>query len=253
VSAKALMELHMTSLLPPAAVAEVEAHFGTRFAALPELERLALVLTAADGVLNHTRLREVSSDHPADITKRLARLVRDGLLVSDGVGRGTVYFLPWQVRTGFQPELAALGEGATGLPPELGALPPELIPQAPELTPELAPQAPDMERVGGDTPVALAVGAFSPEELAQLQRLALPVSTRKRAPPEVVREVVLQLCERRFIGLRALATLLGRRDTDGSDLRKRILNPLVQEGRLLRAYPRPNDPRQAYITAPKTE
>lgn len=248
-----LMELHMTSLLPPAAVAEVETHFGTRFAALPELERLALVLTAADGVLNHTRLRELSSDHPADITKRLARLVRDGFLVPDGVGRGMVYFLPWQVKAGFQPELVALGEGASGLPPELGALPPELIPQTPELTPELAPQAPDTERLGGDKPVALAIGAFGPEELAQLQRLALPVSTRKRAPPEVVREVVLQLCESRFIGLRALATLLGRRDTDGSDLRKRILHPLVQEGRLLRAYPRPNDPRQAYMTAPKTE
>lgn len=67
-----------------------------------------------------------------------------------------------------------------------------------------------------------------------------------------MREVVLQLCEGRFIGLRALAALLGRRDTDGSDLRKRILNPLVQEGRLQRAYPRPNDPRQAYRTAPKT-
>jgi hypothetical protein len=45
-----------------------------------------------------------------------------------------------------------------------------------------------------------------------------------------------------------LASLLNRRDQGGSDLRKRILNPLVQEGRLLRAYPNANDPRQAYLT-----
>lgn len=247
-----LMELHMTSLLPPAAVAEVEARFGSRFSALPELERLALVLAAADGVLNHSRLRELSTDHPADITKRLARLVRDGMLMPDCIGRGTVYFLPWQVKAGFQPELAAPADAEVGLPLDPGTLAPELRLQTPELAPELGPEAPDLETVGGDAPTALAIGAFGPEELARLQEIALPVSTKKRAPPEVVQEVVLQLCDGRFIGLRALAALLGRRDADGSDLRKRILNPLVQEGRLERAYPRPNDPRQAYRTAPKT-
>ena len=171
-----LMELHMTSLLPPAAVAEVEAHFGERFSALPDLERLALVLAAADGVLNHSRLRELSSDHPADITKRLARLARDGMLVPNGIGRGTVYFLPWQVKSGFQPELAAPADAGLALPLDSDALPPELSPLTPELILELGPEAPDPEAIGGDTPVALAIGAFGPEELARLQQIALPVS-----------------------------------------------------------------------------
>src|SRR5207244_3084334 len=94
-----LMELHMTSLLPAQAVAELEAHLGAGFANRSPLERLALVTASTDGMINHARLNQISTDHPSDITKMLARLVKDGLLVSDGVGRGMMYFLPWQERT----------------------------------------------------------------------------------------------------------------------------------------------------------
>ena len=61
-----------------------------------------------------------------------------------------------------------------------------------------------------------------------------------------MRQTVLALCTGQYLGLRALAVLLNRRDQGGADLRKRILNPLVKDGLLLRAYPNPNDPRQAY-------
>lgn len=245
-----LMELRMTSLLPPEAVAELEAHLGVRFTGLPEQERLALVIAAADGVLNHARLRELSAEHPADITKCLARLVRDHLLVPDGVGRGMVYRLPWQAKSELRPELEALGESGSALPPELGALTLELSPLTPELgplTPELRPLTPEL---GAQAQAIVALEAMAPELLANLQRVALPVSGRKRAPPETVRRVVLELCRGRYLGLRVLALLLARRDTNGTDLRKRILNPLVQEGLLVRAHPQPNDPRQAYMTVP---
>ena len=245
-----LMQLRMTSLLPPEAVGELEAHFGPRFTALGELERLALVTAVVDGVLNHARLREMSTDHPTDITKRLSRLVKDRMLVPAGVGRGTVYFLPWQIGTGF---LSEFGDNSPGeLPPTLSALTPELA----GLTPELVPQAP-VSRGGLADPVApmvLAEAALTSELRMALEMLALPVRRRKRAPPELVRNTVLAMCEGRYIGLRVLSLLLGRRDPEGADLRKRILNPLVREGKLLHAYSRPNDPRQAYMSAPiKTE
>lgn len=54
----------------------------------------------------------------------------------------------------------------------------------------------------------------------------------------------------KVLGLRVLAGMLNRRDQGGADLRKRILNPLVKEGLLQRAYPNPNDPRQAYLALP---
>ena len=88
--------------------------------------------------------------------------------------------------------------------------------------------------------------------MTQLTRLAEPVSTRQRAQPELVRKTILTLCDGHYLGLRVLADLLSRRDRGGADLRQRILNPLVKEGLLMRAYPRPNDPRQAYRSAPAT-
>lgn len=258
-----LMELRMSSLLPADAVADLEAHFGDRFTALGELERLASVTAAADGVLNHARLREMSTDHSTDITKRLSRLVRDGFLVPDGIGRGMVYCLPWQTKAGFRSELEASGDTDAGLSLALGVKTPELVALTPELgaitpelgatTPELALQAPGL--AGGDSGVVplvvSALSALTPEALVRLQQVAQPVSSRRRAAPDQVRGVVLALCDGQFMGLRVLAALLGRRDQNGSDLRKRILNPLVKQGLLLRAYPRPNDPRQAYRRAPQ--
>lgn len=241
-----LMELRMTSLLPTQAVAELEAHLGAKFASLPSLEHLALVTAATEGMVNHGRLREISTDHPTDITKMLARLVKDGLLVSDGVGRGMVYFLPWQERRGvtiFESEARLLPPELSSLTPDLDALPPE----SSSLTPELQNSPPDIA-----VQVVSDLSQLSEAEIAVLRQRAAPVSERLRANPELVRQTVLALCDGRYLGLRVLADLLKRRDRDGKDLRTRILNPLVVEGALLRAYPKANDPRQAYITSPST-
>ena len=255
-----LMELRMISLLPPEAVAELEGHLGARFSGLPAPERLALVIAAVDGVLNHARLRQLSTEHPTDITKRLARLVRDGLLTPDGFGRGMVYHLPWQAKAGFRSELEAAGDLIDASSAELSSLAPASGPLTPELsllTPELGPLTPELSSpqapatgAGSQAPIVSSMAAMPEGLLAGLRRLALPVSGKKRAPPAAVRQAVLTLCQGHYLGLRVLAELLARRDAQGDDLRKRILNPLVQEGRLLRAYPRPNDPRQAYMTAP---
>lgn len=243
-----LMELRMSSLLPAKAVAELEAHLGTKFASLSPLEHLALVTAATEGTVNHGRLREIATDHPSDITKMLTRLVKDGLLVSDGVGRGMVYFLPWQDRRAVS---LFENDGASLLTPELSSLTPELS----SLTPELSSLTPELENLPSDAaaPVVSDLSQLNEAEISLLRQLAAPVSDRLRASPELVRHTVLALCAGRYLGLRVLADLLKRRDRDGKDLRTRILNPLVAEGALLRAYPKANDPRQAYITSPTTE
>jgi predicted HTH transcriptional regulator len=241
-----LMELRMTSLLPAEAVTELEAHLGARFAGLTQLERLALVTAATEGMLNHARLREISTDHPTDISKMLARLVKEGLLLPDGIGRGMVYYLPWQNKSG-----ASLfeNEGAAALPPKFGAIPPELN----RLPPELSP--PPLEAAnllpGTNMPVILDLSQLSEAEVAILRQKAAPVSERARSAPELVRQTVLTLCEGRYLGLRTLTDLLNRRDD--KDLRTRILNPLLANRALLPAYPKANDPRQAYISNPAAD
>jgi predicted HTH transcriptional regulator len=234
-----LMELRMTSLVPAQTLAKLEEHLGARFTALPELERMALVTAIAEGMVSHARLREISADHPADITKMLARLVKEGLLESDGIGRGMVYFVPWMMRpspTGFagdQPEASA----QDNLSPKPGSLTPELS----ALTPELSALTPEL-----DLPLVAESIQFTESQLNTLRELAHSRRERERVSPEMMRSVVLSLCSGCYISLRLLSELLNR---DSDDLRKRILNPLVKAGLLRRAFRRPNDPRQAYTSS----
>lgn len=196
----------------------------------------------AEGVVNHARLREMSTEHPVDITRMLRSLVREGLLVSDGAGRGMVYFVPWHPAD----QIALFsGEQALARPSierakqtrESGGLTQELD----SLTQELSPQAQELGlRVWSE------VVELPDDLLAGLMELAGPVRSRERVSPAVMRDVLISMCAGRFLGVRVLASLLGRRDQ--ADLVRRVLTPMVEEGLLKRAYPRPNDPRQAYIS-----
>ena len=227
-----LMELRMSSLVPEQAVAELEGHLGSRFRALPELARLALITTCTEGSVNHARLREISTVHPADITKMLAGLVRDGLLVSDGAGRGMVYFLPWQKQCAillFDAGDQLREADSPVISPELSAITPELSAITPELT------GPHLDW-----------SALLPELQTMLVEMALPVSKRTRVPPSMLQETVLRLCGGRYLGLRVLAKVLQR---DPDDLRKRTLIPMVKAGALKTAFTALNDPRQAYAAA----
>ncbi len=243
--AQTLMELRMTSLLPAEAVAELEQHLGPRFSALSELERLALVTAVTEGMVNHARLREICAEHPADITKMFAQLVRSRLLVSDGAGRGTVYFVPWHVDgqgllfdgISLRPSEAASTPipAAAALPQELSALPQELSALPQELS--ALPQ-----ELGA--PLWVEIADVPAEEFSKLDEIAVSIRIRKRSAPDEMRETVRQLCRGRYVGVRVLATLLNR---NAADLVRRVLSPMVTDGLLRRAFPRPSDPRQAYI------
>ena len=240
-----LMELRMASLLPTDAVAELEAHLGPRFANLSEPERLALVAAATDGMLNHSRFREICTDHPSDITKMLGRLVKDGLLVSAGVGRGMVYFLPWQDRRSaglFGAENALLQQDLALLPPQLNTEPPQLSAEPPQ--PNTEP--PQLNTSGQEIPTLyLDWGQLSETAQHELTDLALPVSQQARTAQAVLHAVIFDLCRNRFLGRRVLAHVLNR---NPDDLLRRTLNPLVDDGRLKTAFLSKSNPRQAYTT-----
>jgi ATP-dependent DNA helicase RecG len=212
-----LMELRMVSLLPEHAVAELQAHLGAKFGGLSPLERLALVTAMTEGKINHGRLREIATEHPSDITKMLTRLVKDDFLVSNGIGRGMIYFLPWQDRR----DVAAFEEaGLLPLPPEFAVKPPEL-----ELYTDWQ--------------------ALSASVQSDLKALAKPISSKGKVSGDVLRSAILALCSHRYLGLRVLAHVLQR---DADDLRKRTLIPMVKEGLLRTAFPSAQNPRQAYTT-----
>jgi ATP-dependent DNA helicase RecG len=232
-----LIELRMNSLVPEVAVAALTARLGTRFTAQTETARLALITAQVEGVVSHDRLKQISADHPADLTKMLGTLVRDGLLASEGSGRGMTYRLPGQrceVLTLFDTSNA--GEDVQ---PQLDPKPPDLDPKPPELD----PKPPELE-------IFHDWATVPPELQAVLAELARPVAERKRALAPTVRQTIQHLCDGRFLGLRVLAHVLKR---NPDDLRKRTLNPMVQDGTLQTAFSSSNDPRQAYTyTVPLT-
>ena len=238
-----LMELRMSSLVPEPAVADLKAHLGERFTRLSETARLALITAHVEGAVSHDRLKQICTDHPADLTKMLGSLVRDGLLVSNGAGRGMVYFLPWQQRLAGTLFDMVAAEKSDAKPPELSPKPPELDTKPPELDAKPPEPSPPAQAEGG---IHLDWEAMPEALQRRLTQLAQPVSESGRVPSTVLRETLLALCEGQFLGLRVLAHVLQR---DPDDLRKRTLSLMVKEGVLCTAYPALKDPRQAYTTS----
>ncbi|MGH8436051.1 MAG: ATP-binding protein, partial [Pseudomonas sp.] len=92
-----LLELRMLDLLPADVVVQLRARFGARFEQLEHTARMILATAAIERVVNHNRLLEICDAHPHDLSQLLSRLVKDGMLVSDGRSRGMMYHLPGEV------------------------------------------------------------------------------------------------------------------------------------------------------------
>ena len=89
-----LLELHMLDLLPGPILDALQARFGTAFEQVDPLGRVILATAMIEGVVNHARMTGICTDHPHDLSQALARLERDGMLLSQGQSRGKVYHLP---------------------------------------------------------------------------------------------------------------------------------------------------------------
>lgn len=81
----------------------------------------------------------------------------------------------------------------------------------------------------------------------KLWNIAELARKKKRLPPSVMENIILQLCAQRPLMLKELAALL-ERTPDG--LRNNYLGKLIEEGKIRLKYPdQPNHPKQAYMKA----
>ena len=208
-----VLELRMVSLLPPEALEELDRRFGNRFRELSDTQRLALATALIEGQVTHPRLRSMTTTHPADLTKDLGTLVREGFLVSSGATRATVYSLP-------PVDLLSLSGTARNLSPKNENL--SLIPES------LSPTK--------------GVG----DAEAERHRAAESVRSTRRVAPPVMEQAILTLCQDRFLTATEIAALVGR---GPRPLRARYLYPLVKRGHLALRFPdRPSHPAQGYET-----
>jgi ATP-dependent DNA helicase RecG len=270
-----LLELHMLDLLPTSVLDALRARLGARFDGLSAVDRMILATATIEGVVNHARMAEISSDHPHDLSLALARLEREGLLLSQGQSRGKVYHLPGLAPVSPEQVFAAtLGSGINGSSSVSnegdssgskadssvtkldssgsnvrGDLSIDLN-EDPNVDGNLRSSYPSRDEHGCllspllDAPIVDNLGELTPDLLADLQKRAALPKERKRLGPEVMAAVILAVCEGRYVRLSVLAELVGR-NPDG--LRRVYLDALVKDHRILRAFPgTPTHEMQSY-------
>ncbi len=202
----------MVSLLPERSLEILERHFGTDFRGLDQDSIQALVTAHVEGEVSNERLREITAKHPADLTKMLQRLVSDGYLEPLNRGRWTRYRLP-----------SSLVDSSVGNGLSMVDNGPSIVDNGPSIV-DNGPSMVDNE----------------PDELEKLAGLA---RENKRLNPNEMSNLVLALCEERWLTVSQLASLLDRtRHTISSYVR-----PLLKQKKLQPKFPnRPRHPQQAY-------
>ncbi len=246
-----LLELRMIDLFPPEVVQRLREQLRHDFDRFSNLERLILATAATEQVVTHHRIMEISTDHAHDLTLAFQRLVKAGCLKSCGHGRGMVYQLPGQsLPTPDQ----VFGEATLD-----SVISSEYLEGSSEyldgISEHLGSNSKQSKR--NETKGWLYVHSLSCPLIDNLQLLdsnihnellsqAFLAQKKKKIPREEMEEMLLLLCNNYYLTLQVLAELV-KRSPDA--LRQQYLKPLVEQGKLVLAFPTvPTHPQQAYKT-----
>ncbi|NCO36165.1 MAG: hypothetical protein AUJ92_04135 [Armatimonadetes bacterium CG2_30_59_28] len=211
--------LPMVSLLPEESLKRLRARFGKELDALSSLEVQSLVTAETESSVSNFRMQQVTTEHPADLTQVLQRLVAKGLLAQVGQKRGTRY------------ELAGSSAYKPGPPSDR-------LPGTPHII-----GVDSTRKEGNSTHKATAL---PPELDPELLTVAQGARGRRRLPPDETCQIIRDLCRNRYLTHRQLGGILDRNPTG---LQERFLRPMARRGELVLRFPHePNRPDQAYTT-----
>lgn len=263
-----LLELHMLDLLPETVLADLRNRLGEHFDGVSRLERAILATAVIEGVVTHTRMADMCSDHPHDLSTALARLEREGLLLSQGQYRGKVYHLPGSTPVSAE-QVFALGLSPGGYGTSSGGNGESFggsdVSSVGNASQPPTPRGADDALVGSsgtstkrdengcllspylDAPIVDNLAELTPERRTELELRAKLPRMRPRLSPKVMVEVILSVCDGRYVRLSVLAELLNR---NPDALRRGYLDALVKEHRIRRAFPgTPTHEMQSYRKA----
>ena len=209
-------ELKMENLLSPESLKLLLEIFGDSFKALSDFERLILVVAEAEKSVDHKSLKNISAEHPADISKYLNNLVKKGFLISSGRGRGTSYSI----------NMSSPDKDLNSPDKDLNS-------------PDKDLNSPDKDLNSPDKDLN------SPVLEEDEKRITLRIKGKQRLHQEILEEIVVDLCSLRPQSIDKLAGLL---DRNPKYVRETIIKNLLKIGKLNFLYPNEiNHPRQAYI------
>ena len=186
----------------------------------------------------------IESLRPFDLSKTLQHLTQAGLLESTG-GRGAVYHLPGEPIPTPDDVFGPASRFSVPSSPNLAASSPNLAASSPNLAETRDPDG-CLISEQLSLPVVDDLEPLSQAMRARLEGMAAEPRAKGKVDRQVLIDVVLQLCEGRFVTLRSLAELVHRKpDT----LRDQYLKMLVRQRQLNLAFPKtPNHERQAYTS-----
>lgn len=161
--------------------------------------------------------------HPSDANKLLTKLVEDGLLVSNGHGRGTKYLLS----DIFHEHEEALQQNSIGIDKNFGEV-----------------------DIDSDTK-SENTGHFTEESNDNIHQtlieLAANARNTKRIKKSEMDEIILQMCSVKALTVKELTELLNR---NSDTLRKGYISRLLKESKFVLKYSdNINHPFQAYLAA----
>jgi ATP-dependent DNA helicase RecG len=221
------LELPMISLIPDETLSALKERYTARFIEnhLSPSELQALATAYLENEVSNTRLQELLTDHPAEITRMLQGLCTLGVLKSDNRRRWSRY---------------NLSGGGHITPTLFDAL------QADDDSIRSANSSIRLD----DNSIRLPVDSIRlAVEDDALRSLAEPVAAKGKVAPEEMKSSLLQLCSGNYLSVDQLARLLNRNPVR---LRSVFLGPMVREGLLQLRFPDvPNHPEQAYTATNK--
>lgn len=219
--------LPMISLIPKESLERLQILFGPRFSQFDQNEVQALVTADIEGEVDNYRVRQICNIHAADVTRLLQGLVAKDALVRDGHGRWSRYRLP-DAGDSEHNEGESLHSDEQSLHNE-----------------EKSTHNDEKSLHSEADSTHYAEDDYLHNE--ELQHIAITAQNKKRLLPKVTEQIILELCQGRWLTRHQLSQLMAR---NPESLRERFLNPMVAEGALRLRYPdKPNHIGQAYTAA----
>lgn len=216
---KVEFRLSMQSLIQPEVIEEVSRRIGSDAQKFSPQFQTVLALALTEGNVTNERLRYVLRLHKSDITSLLRHMCRQGLLSSDGYGRGTRYRLASKASEANVDSLEAnvdsLGSNVESLDSNVESLSKNI-------------------RTSTESNPGLTI-KLSPEIQALLKKKRL----KQEEMDLLIKEVVTD-----WLTIQELTEILGK---DKIYLRNHVLPSLISRGVLEREYPTlPKHPNQRY-------
>jgi len=209
-----LLELRMISLVDEDIIEQIKQILGDAFDILGENERNILVTTFIEEEVNHKRLNEILDLHPSDISNILKSLAEREYLLKDGVGRGTVYRLNYNISTeGINNTTGGVNSSTVGI----------------KNTTE-------------------GIRFYKTDEIPQnilnnIYNITAILKKKQRVKKETINPIILDICQYGYFSPEVLSILIHR----SKDTTKDYISELVKAKKLKPFFPSSNSPKQAYM------